>query len=652
MSGAPGATVLATDPPKPPTSKPTPGWKQLKKLLPYIARSKGQVAVGMVTLAAMGIVGTLQPLAFGVIMDCLSGNAQPLGRLSQMSPRLVHFLIPAYAPSSVRTLIIYCVAALVIVALKGVFSFWTRWILIGLSRDIEFDLRNDLLDRLLMMEPEFYVRNRTGELMSRATNDLNAVRMVLGPGIMYTSQTIVTMLLAVILMFRLSPSLSLWVLIPVPVVVLATRYFGRTIHSLYETIQAALATLSAKAQENLAGVRVIRAYAQEDAEMRAFDAPNREYVTRNLKLIATWSLFMPALTALIGMSFVLVMWFGGRQVIFGQISLGEFVAFYVYMIQLVFPIVALGFVTNIFQRGAASMGRLNYILDAKPSINDSAVPAQAKEREASLRGEIEFRHLDFTYPTGREVAPEKEKSKAKENGRPTGTPVLHDINLRIPAGSTLAIVGPTGSGKSTLAALVARLWEAPPGSLLIDGRPIQEWPLASLRRSIGFVPQDTYLFSEPLRENIAFGTEECADEAVYKAADTASIASEIASFPMGYATLVGERGITLSGGQKQRTALARALVRDPKILVLDDALSSVDTDTEERILGALKELMKQRTTLLISHRVSTVRNADQIIVLRDGRIVERGTHEELLSQGGYYDELYQKQLLEEELERA
>jgi ATP-binding cassette, subfamily B, multidrug efflux pump len=652
MSGAPGATVLATDPPKPVASKPTSGWKHLKKLLPYIARSKGQVAIGMVTLAAMGIVGTLQPLAFGVIMDCLSGNAQPLGRLSQMSPRLVHLLIPAYAPSSVRTLIIYCLAALVIVALKGVFSFWTRWILIGLSRDIEFDLRNDLLDRLLMMEPEFYVRNRTGELMSRATNDLNAVRMVLGPGIMYSATTLVTMVLAVVLMFRLSPSLSLWVLIPVPIVVVAVRYFGRTIHSLYETIQAALATLSAKAQENLAGVRVIRAYAQEDAEMRTFDAPNREYVTRNLKLIATWSLFMPALTALIGMSFVLVMWFGGRQVIFGQISLGEFVAFYVYMIQLVFPIVALGFVTNIFQRGAASMGRLNYILDAKPSINDSGVPAEAKEREGSLRGEIEFRHLDFTYPTGREVASGKENSKAKENGRPAGTPVLHDINLRIPAGSTLAIVGPTGSGKSTLAALVARLWEAPRGTLLIDGHPIQEWPLARLRRSIGFVPQDTYLFSEPLRENIAFGTEDCADEAVYKAAETASIASEIASFPMGYATLVGERGITLSGGQKQRTALARAVVRDPRILILDDALSSVDTDTEERILGGLKELMKHRTTLLISHRISTVRNADQIIVLRDGRIVERGTHDELLAQGGYYEELYQKQLLEEELERA
>ena len=642
MSGDPGAAVLAVDPPKPPAAKPIPGWKQLSKLLPYIARSKGQVVVGMLTLAAMGIVGTLQPLVFGVIMDSLSGNAQPLGRLSQMSPRLAHALIRDYAPSSSRTLVIYCLIAIAIVAFKGVFSFWTRWILIGLSRDIEFDLRNDLLDRLLLMEPEFYVRNRTGELMSRATNDLNAVRMVLGPGIMYTSQTIVTMVLAVVLMFFLSPTLSLWVLIPVPVVV-ATRYFGKTIHSLYEVIQAALATLSAKAQENLAGVRVIRAYAQEDAEMRSFDAPNRDYVTRNLKLIATWSLFMPALTALIGMSFVLVMWFGGRQVIYEQISLGELVAFYAFMVQLIFPMVALGFVTNIFQRGAASMARLNYILDAKPSINDSAVPARPKEQAASLRGEIEFRHLDFTYPTGRGAA------SGKDNGRPAGTPVLHDINLHVPAGSTLAIVGPTGSGKSTLAALVARLWEAPPGSLFIDGRPIREWPLASLRRSIGFVPQDTYLFSEALRENIAFGMEECADEAVYKAADTASISSEIAGFPMGYETLVGERGITLSGGQKQRTALARALVRDPRILILDDALSSVDTDTEEHILGGLRQLMKDRTTLLISHRVSTVRHADQIIVLRDGRIVEHGTHEELLAHGGYYEDLYQKQLLEEEL---
>ncbi|HEY1865531.1 MAG TPA: ABC transporter ATP-binding protein [Candidatus Acidoferrales bacterium] len=631
------------------------GWRQLQKLVPYLAKCKGQIAVGLLTLAAMGIVGTISPLVLGVILDCLSGSPQPLGRLSRMSPRLIHFLIPAYQPSSARTLVIYCVIAIVIVALKGIFSFWSRWILIGLSRDIEYDLRNDLLDRLLMMEPEFYVRNRTGELMSRATNDLNQVRMVLGPGIMYSATTLVTMVMAVALMVRLSPTLSLWVLIPVPIVAACVWYFGRVIHSLYETIQAALATLSAKAQENLAGVRVIRAYAQEEAEIRGFDAPNRDYVTRNLKLIAAWSMFMPALTALIGMTFVLVLWFGGREVIAGQISLGEFVAFYAYMVQLVFPMIALGFVTNIFQRGAASMGRLNYILEAQPSIcnvqeSTASAAVSAAVKEPEVCGEIDFRHLDFTYPTTRT---DSSKNSSSDNGRgPAGTPVLHDINLHIPAGSTLAIVGPTGSGKSTIAALIARLWEAPAGTLLIDGRSIRDWPLTQLRRAIGFVPQDTYLFSETVRENIAFGVESAEDEAILRAAETASIAGEIAEFPARYTTMVGERGITLSGGQKQRTALARAVVRNPRILILDDALSSVDTDTEERILRGLKEMMKSRTTILISHRVSTVRHSDQIIVLREGRIVERGTHDELLALGGYYEDLYQKQLLEEELQRA
>jgi ATP-binding cassette subfamily B protein len=625
---------------QPVSTRPLPGWKQLLKLLPYLSGRKTPVAIGLVTLAAMGIVGTLLPLAFGVIMDCLAGNATPLGRLSQVWPGLVQFLIPAYQPSSPRTLILYCLIALAIVATKGLFSFWTRSILIGLSRDIEYDLRNDLLDRLLAMEPEFYVRNRTGELMSRATNDLNAVRMVLGPGIMYSATTLVTMVLAVLFMFQLSPSLSFWVLIPVPIVALSVRHFGRTIHALYETIQASLATLSAKAQENLAGVRVVRAYAQEPAEMRGFDAPNREYVSRNLKLIAAWSMFMPALQALIGMAFVLVLWFGGRQVVARQISLGEFVAFYTYMGQLAFPMIALGFVTNIFQRGAASMTRLNFILEARPAINDAHAGPPAE-----IRGDIEFRHLNFTYPTVR-------NGDASADSRETGTPVLHDISFRVPAGSTLAIVGPTGCGKSTLAALIARLWEAPPGTLLIDGRPIREWPLAALRQSIGFVPQDTFLFSETVRENIALGVEAASDDQVVEAADIASIATDVAGFPAGYATFVGERGITLSGGQKQRAALARAVLRNPRILILDDALSSVDTDTEERILRRLKELMKQRTTLLISHRVSTVRHADQIIVLRDGRVVERGTHDQLLALGGYYDELYQKQLLEEELERA
>ena len=693
--GSPVQPPAASAPAPKSKSKTVRGWKQLQKLLPYVARCRGQVAIGMVALVAMGIVGTLLPLTFGVILDCLSGNAQPLGRLSRMSPRLIHFLIPAYQPGSGRTLVIYCLAALVIVALKGIFSFWSRWILIGVSRDIEYDLRNDLLDRLLVMDPEFYVRNRTGELMSRATNDLNQVRMVLGPGIMYSATTLITMFTAVVLMVRLSPSLSLWVLIPVPIVAVVVWYFGRVIHAMYERIQAALATLSAKAQENLAGVRVIRAYAQEEAEIRGFDAPNRDYVTRNLKLIAAWSMFMPLLTALIGLTFVLVLWFGGAQVIRGQISLGEFVAFYAYMVQLVFPMIALGFVTNIFQRGAASMGRLNYILEAQPAICDAqpgltrgasvratngdghvhvppnpspgspahsvagaaavavsmpgAVPAAANE--TSIRGEIDFRHLDFTYPTTRT---DSSLTAPSNNGHAAavGTPVLHDINLHIPAGSTLAIVGPTGSGKSTLAALIARLWEAPPGTLLIDGRSIRDWPLNTLRRAIGFVPQDTYLFSETVRENIAFGVDSAEDQAILQAAETASIAGEIAEFPARYATMVGERGITLSGGQKQRAALARAVLRNPRILILDDALSSVDTDTEERILRGLKEMMKLRTTILISHRVSTVRHSDQIIVLREGRIVECGTHDELLALGGYYEDLYQKQLLEEELQRA
>jgi ATP-binding cassette subfamily B protein len=493
------------------------------------------------------------------------------------------------------------------------------------------------------MEPEFYVRNRTGELMSRCTNDLNSVRMVLGPGIMYSANTIATMVLAVILMFWISATLSVYVLLPVPIVAVSVWVFGRQIHALYGKIQASLAVLSAKAQENLAGVRVVRAYGQEEAEIRGFDAPNREYINRNLRLIFFWSLFMPLLQMLFGLTFILVLWQGGRLVVLNRITLGELVAFYTFMTRLIFPMIALGFVTNIFQRGGASMGRLNYILDSEPKISDSAV----RDKAGEIRGEIEFRNLTFTYPTVRSDA-----DGAKSNGNAaTNKPVLQDVSLRIPAGSILAIVGPTGSGKSTLASLIARLWEAPPGTLLVDGRPIREWPLETLRRAVGYVPQDTFLFSETLRENVAFGVDSATDEEIRGAADVASIAAEIEEFPSQFNTMVGERGITLSGGQKQRAAIARAVIRDPKILILDDSLSSVDTGTEERILKRLDAILRQRTTILISHRVSTVQHADQIAVLRDGRIVERGTHSELLARGGYYADLYHKQLLEEELAR-
>ncbi len=390
------------------------------------------------------------PLIIGAIVDCIKGAEAPLAQLGRLTQISLGFLLPYYHPRNAHTLAIFCSALIMICAIQGLFSYWTRQILIGLSRDIEYDLRNDLLAKLVVMEPEFYVRNRTGELMSRCTNDLNSVRMVLGPGIMYSANTIATMVLAVVLMFWISATLSVYVLLPVPVVAVTVWLFGRQIHALYGKIQASLAVLSAKAQENLAGVRVVRAYGQEEAEIRGFDAPNREYIDRNLRLIYFWSLFMPLLQMLVGLTFVLVLWQGGRLVILSRITLGELVAFYTFMTRLIFPMIALGFVTNIFQRGGASMGRLNYILDSEPKISDANA---ARDRTGEIRGEIEFRNLTFTYPTVRSDA-----DGAKANGTAAlNKPVLQDISLHVPAGSILAIVGPTGSGKSTLAALIARL---------------------------------------------------------------------------------------------------------------------------------------------------------------------------------------------------
>src|SRR6476661_7827339 len=514
----------------------------------------------------------------------------------------------------------YALLLLAVAATKGIFQFLTRWIVIGVSREIEFDLRNDLFRHLEGLSHSFYQRTRTGDIMARATNDLNAVRMLLGPAIMYSANTIVFTAGALAFMLSISPRLTLYAYLPLPILSIVVQYFGRRIHERFERIQAMFSDISARAQENFSGVRVIRAYVQENAEVAEFEKSNREYIARSLKLVRLMGMLWPTLETMLGLAIVLVLWLGGREVLLGRITVGQFTAFNTYMVQLTWPIIALGWVINIFQRGTASMGRINELLIEKPEIVDTPT----LDAPQQIVGDIEFRHLSYSY---------------------NGAPVLHDINLRIPAGSSLAIVGPTGSGKTTLVNLIPRVYDTEPSGVWIDGKPVRDYSLSSLRRNIGFVPQETFLFSDRIRENIALGVDSATDSEIHNSAEAANIAVDIEAFPESYDTMVGERGITLSGGQKQRTAIARALIRNPRILILDDALSSVDTQTEDKILNHLREVMQGRTTIFISHRVSTVRNANRIAVLHGGRIVELGTHEELIALNGYYTDLYNKQLL-------
>jgi ATP-binding cassette subfamily B multidrug efflux pump len=582
---------------------PSPMLKSLATLVPYMARYKKGLALGLGSLLLKDALAAVLPLVIKFGVDSLTRG---------FNLRIVLELAGLLVTLSL---------------IKGIFQYWMRVIIIGISRDVEFDLRNALFKRLVSLSQDFYARYRTGDIMARSTNDLNAVRMMLGPGVMYWMETMITLIIAAGIMLKTDAKLTLMALTPAPFVSIAVIVFGRRIHKRFQEIQKMFSEISSRVQENLSGVRVVRAYAQEQAEVAQFEILNVDYIRSNLELARIQGLFMPLLQALIGSTFLMVLWFGGRGLLQGRISLGTFVMFNTYMGILIWPMIAFGWVVNLMQRGTASLNRINEILHEQPTI--AGGERRINEIPHAQLLDISFQNVGVAF-----------------NGRA----VISEIDLAIRAGETLAIVGHTGSGKTTLVNLIPRLMDPTSGRVEIAGVDLRRYDPEALRQVIGFVPQETFLFSATLAENIAWGRPDASREQIEWAANVAGLTSDIEGFPKGYETVIGERGLTLSGGQKQRTAIARAILRNPRILILDDALASVDTVTEEQILTSLAGVMSDRTTILISHRVSTVQNADRIVVLSHGNVVEIGTHQELQKRGGYYAELYQKQLLEEELE--